>query len=219
MRGPGGIPPLDRRAPPLHTMLIFWNARISKFYRRWVGPLRAHPRERAHPPARPPRYATATPPDARGCRVSAAAAVSGTRTSPTTRTTVRTVRTRACYKPGAGPRGVLIAQPARRARAQADIAAFETVLDMFSLDIGRYPTTEEGLRVLYFEPETDADRWRGPYLKKPQFRDPWGSDYVYRSPGIYSDQPYEIVSYGKDAQEGGEGDDADVPSWVEMEAE
>jgi len=115
------------------------------------------------------------------------------------------------------PRFIGREETARRSRAEADIAALETALDMFYLSMGRYPTEEEGLRVLYFEPEDDAERWTGPYLRKPLFKDPWGRDYVYRNPGIYSDQPYEIVSYGKDGEEGGEGDDADVQSWVEIE--
>jgi general secretion pathway protein G len=106
---------------------------------------------------------------------------------------------------------------ARRSRAQSDIASMESLLQLYYLDMGRYPTSEEGLRVLYYPPDEDEDKWRGPYMTKPQFEDPWGNDYVYRSPGTNSQMPYEIVSYGADGQEGGEGDDADVQSWVEEE--
>jgi general secretion pathway protein G len=106
------------------------------------------------------------------------------------------------------------AETARRARAQADIATFETLLELYYLDVGRYPATEEGLRVLYYPPSSDEEKWKGPYVKKPLFADPWARDYVYRSPGQNSSQPYEILSYGKDGQEGGEGDAADVTSWV-----
>mgnify|MGYP006284098643 CR=1 FL=1 len=109
------------------------------------------------------------------------------------------------------------AETARRSRAQSDIAALETALDLFYVNVGRYPTTEEGLRVLYYEPEAEVDGWKGPYLKKPIFEDPWGNEYVYRSPGVYSNQPYEIMSHGKDGEEGGEGDNADVKSWVERD--
>ena len=116
------------------------------------------------------------------------------------------------------PRFIGREETAKRSRAEADIAALETSLDMFNLYMGRYPTEEEGLRVLYFEPEEEAERWKGPYVTKPLFKDPWGNEYVYRCPGIYSDQAYEIVSYGKDGEEGGEGDDADVRSWIEVEA-
>lgn len=107
---------------------------------------------------------------------------------------------------------------ARCAMAQSDIATLEMLLDIFYLDMDRYPTTEEGLRALYVAPETDAEKWKGPYPKKPISEDPWGNEYVYRSPGVQSDQPYEIVCYGKDGEEGGEGNDADVRSWVEIES-
>ena len=108
---------------------------------------------------------------------------------------------------------------ARMARAQADIAALETSLEMFRLDTGRWPTTEEGLRVLWLRPDTDGEKWDGPYVKKPRFKDPWQNVYIYRSPGTESGLDYEIVSYGKDGQEGGEGEDADVRSWIDLEAE
>jgi len=108
---------------------------------------------------------------------------------------------------------------ARRARAEADIATLENTLEYFYLDMDRYPTQEEGLRVLYYPPDTDAENWKGPYVKKPMFVDPWGNPYVYICPGTHSDQPYEIVSYGKDGREGGEGDDADVQSWIAAEGQ
>jgi len=108
-------------------------------------------------------------------------------------------------------------ETARRGRAQSDIAVLEDALEMFYLDTGTYPTTEQGLRVLYFEPESEIAGWAGRYVRKPNFADPWGNDYVYRSPGEQSEQPYEIVSYGRDAQEGGEGPDEDIQSWVDTE--
>lgn len=108
---------------------------------------------------------------------------------------------------------------ARRARAEADIATLEMALALFYLDMGRYPDEGEGLRVLYYPPETDAEKWKEPYVTKPIFEDPWDNDYLYRSPGTHSNLPYEITSYGKDGEEGGEGDDADVTSWVDIEGE
>jgi general secretion pathway protein G len=108
------------------------------------------------------------------------------------------------------------ADVARRARAEADISVFDGALERFYLRLQRYPATEEGLRVLYFAPEDYEGDWE-PLLKKPLFKDPWGNDYVYRSPGLQSGMPYEILSYGKDGQEGGEGDAADITSWVELE--
>lgn len=109
------------------------------------------------------------------------------------------------------------AEKARRGRAESDIAVLETALEMFYLDVGHFPTTEEGLRVLYYAPQTEEEGWDGPYVRKPSFEDPWENEYVYRSPGTASEQPYEIISYGKDGEEGGEEDAADVTSWVEDE--
>lgn len=104
---------------------------------------------------------------------------------------------------------------AKRTKAEADVAVLEGLLDQFYLDLSRYPTTEEGLRVLYYQPEQDQDKWRGPYSKKPITNDPWGRAYVYECPGSRSSLPYEIMSFGRDGREGGEGDDADIISWTE----
>ena len=105
--------------------------------------------------------------------------------------------------------------------ARANIAIIEGLLDQFYLDMGRYPTTEEGLRVLFYEPEEDAEKWGGPYPKKPIGKDPWGNPYIYESPGTRSalSLPYELMSLGKEGQEGGEGYDADITSWPEEEGE
>ena len=91
--------------------------------------------------------------------------------------------------------------------AKAQIESFEKALDTYRLDVGRYPTTEEGLKALLTKPPT-ATRWNGPYLKKDVPQDPWGQPYVYRSPGAKGE--YEILSYGRDGQPGGTGDAADI---------
>lgn len=104
---------------------------------------------------------------------------------------------------------------AKRTKAQADIAVIEGLLDQFYLDMGRYPTTDERLRVLYHPPEEDQDEWGGPYSKKPISNDPWGNPYVYECPGTRTSLPYELMSLGKDGKEGGEAYDADVTSWEE----
>ena len=104
---------------------------------------------------------------------------------------------------------------AKRTKAESDVAVIEQLLDQFYLDMGRYPTTEEGLNALYYAPEQDQEKWHGPYPKKPISKDPWGHDYVYESPGTHSSLPYEVSSYGRDGKEGGEGEDADVISWAE----
>jgi len=93
--------------------------------------------------------------------------------------------------------------------AKTQIALFEGALDQFRLDVGRYPTTEEGLESLRKSPR--LDHWDGPYLPKDVPGDPWGKAYIYRSPGEHGD--YDLYSLGADGQEGGEGENADVASW------
>lgn len=94
--------------------------------------------------------------------------------------------------------------------AKAQIEAFEKSLDTYRLDVGRYPTAEEGLAALMSAPPAVAPKWNGPYLKKGIPPDPWGHSYQYRSPGSKGD--YEIISLGRDGQPGGSGEDADVSS-------
>jgi general secretion pathway protein G len=94
--------------------------------------------------------------------------------------------------------------------AHAQIEAFEKSLDTFRLDVGRYPTTEEGLGALMAAPPAASAKWNGPYLKKGVPADPWGHPYQYRAPGAKAE--YEIVSLGKDGQPGGEGGNADIVS-------
>ena len=92
--------------------------------------------------------------------------------------------------------------------ARAQMESFEKSLDTYRLDVGRYPTTEEGMAALMAAPAAAATKWNGPYLKKAVPLDPWGNAYVYRSPGAKAD--YEIVSTGKDGQPGGTGENADI---------
>ena len=94
--------------------------------------------------------------------------------------------------------------------AKAQIDSFEKSLDTYRLDVGRYPTTEEGLAALMTAPASATVKWNGPYLKKGIPPDPWGHPYVYRAPG--SKAEYEIVSTGKDGQPGGTGENADISS-------
>lgn len=91
--------------------------------------------------------------------------------------------------------------------AKAQIEAFEKALDTFRLDVGRYPSSEEGLAALLTRPATTA-KWNGPYLKKDVPHDPWGHAYLYKSPGGKGE--FEIMSYGKDGQAGGAGENADI---------
>jgi general secretion pathway protein G len=94
--------------------------------------------------------------------------------------------------------------------ARAQIEAFEKSLDTYRLDVGRYPTSEEGLNALMTAPQAAGAKWNGPYLKKGIPQDPWGHAYQYRAPGTKGE--YEIVSLGKDGQPGGSGEGADISS-------
>lgn len=93
--------------------------------------------------------------------------------------------------------------------ARAQIQAIADALDQFRLDVGRYPTTTEGLAALTQALPGEV-RWRGPYLKKDAPADPWGGAYVYRAPGERGD--YDLLSLGKDGRPGGEGEAADLRS-------
>lgn len=92
--------------------------------------------------------------------------------------------------------------------AKAQIEAFDKALDTYRLDVGRYPSTEEGLAALLAAPATAGTKWNGPYLKKVVPADPWGRPYQYKAPGAKAE--YDIISLGKDGQPGGEGENADI---------
>ncbi len=91
--------------------------------------------------------------------------------------------------------------------AKAQIDAFDKALDQYRLDTRHYPTTEQGLKALVERPASEQ-HWGGPYLKKAVPLDPWGRPYIYRTPGAKSE--YELLSYGKDGQPGGSGENADI---------
>jgi general secretion pathway protein G len=94
--------------------------------------------------------------------------------------------------------------------AKAQIEAFEKALDTYRLDVGRYPSTDEGMAALMVAPPTAGAKWNGPYLKKGVPPDPWGHPYQYRAPGVKNE--YDIISLGRDGQPGGSGEDADISS-------
>jgi len=95
--------------------------------------------------------------------------------------------------------------------ARAQIDAFDKALDQFRLDVGRYPTTEEGLQALVVQLSSEPS-WRGPYLKKAVPADPWGRPYVYEQPGAHNGD-FDLQSYGRDGRPGGTGEDADVTNY------
>ena len=95
--------------------------------------------------------------------------------------------------------------------AKLQIDDFSAALDMYKLDVGRYPNSNEGLDALVEQP-AGINGWNGPYLRKKKIpKDPWQYDYQYRSPGEHGS--FDIVSLGSDNQEGGQGEDQDVVSW------
>jgi general secretion pathway protein G len=96
--------------------------------------------------------------------------------------------------------------------ARAQIEGFDKALDQYRIDIGHYPTSEQGLAALSAAPANEP-RWRGPYLKKNVPVDPWGTAYVYKIPSSEPNRDFDLVSYGKDTKSGGTGDDADITSW------
>lgn len=110
-----------------------------------------------------------------------------------------------------GPQLIRRQATAQRQAARAQIEMFGTALDMFRLDVGRYPTTQEGLEALR-QPVSGSTRWDGPYLKKEIPNDPWDRPYKYSSPG-QGGRSYDLLSFGDDGNPGGEGDAADITSW------
>ncbi len=95
--------------------------------------------------------------------------------------------------------------------AKVQIEDLSAALDMYKLDVGKYPTTEQGLTALVEKP-ADSKRWNGPYLRKTRVpQDPWMEAYNYKSPGEHG--KFDLFSYGADGKEGGEGEDQDINSW------
>ncbi|KJV06619.1 type II secretion system major pseudopilin GspG [Methylocucumis oryzae] len=95
--------------------------------------------------------------------------------------------------------------------AKVQIEDLAATLDMYKLDVGHYPSTEEGLNALVEAPDS-AKRWNGPYLQKTKVPlDPWQQEYHYVSPGEHG--KFDLFSLGADGKEGGEGEDQDLVSW------
>src|SRR5262245_22947459 len=111
-----------------------------------------------------------------------------------------------------GPRVLHYLSESKAKAAKIQIESLGSALDLFYLDIGRYPTSSEGLTALVQRPG-NLNAWNGPYLKGGAVPgDPWGQAYVYRSPGQHG--TYDIISYGADGQEGGTGTASDIVSWA-----
>jgi general secretion pathway protein G len=101
-------------------------------------------------------------------------------------------------------------EKAKADAAKIEIGQISQTLDLYKLEVGRYPTTQEGLQALVSAPAGVAN-WNGPYWKKATVpKDPWGAEYKYSSPA--ANAPYEIISLGADGKEGGDGPNKDISS-------
>ena len=110
-----------------------------------------------------------------------------------------------------GPRVIKNLGESKSKTALLQIEELSAALDLYRLEVGRYPTEQQGLVALIDRP-TGVDQWNGPYLRKRVIRqDPWGNDYHYRSPGEYG--PFDLYSLGADNAEGGEGEERDMLGW------
>ena len=109
-----------------------------------------------------------------------------------------------------GPRVLNQLGGAKSKTAAIQIKDLEQTLEMYKLDVGRFPTTDQGLDALVNKP-AGVVGWNGPYLKSDVPLDPWNGEYNYRYPGEQGE--IDIYSYGQDGAPGGEGEDADVVSW------
>lgn len=108
----------------------------------------------------------------------------------------------------AGPRLFSLFERGKHKVAEIQMEQLQASLDLFRLDMRRYPTTEEGLAALLERPGAAEGRWSGPYIDKASgLTDPWDAPYVYRSEAAGA---YDLVSYGADGAPGGAGEDADI---------
>ena len=111
----------------------------------------------------------------------------------------------------AGPKVISYLGGAKSDSAKLQVEEFGASLDLFKLETGRYPTSQEGLQALVQAP-SGLNGWNGPYLKKKTVpKDPWGNEYHYVSPGQHG--LYDLSSLGADNREGGEGENKDLTSW------
>ncbi len=104
-------------------------------------------------------------------------------------------------------------QDAKVGAAKAQVSEIDSAIERFYVQMDRYPTTEEGLKVLVDPPTgDDATKWRGPYIRELR-NDPWGNPFQYLAPGTHHPNSYDVWSRGKDGVDGGEGENADVGNW------
>ena len=111
----------------------------------------------------------------------------------------------------AAPRLIHYLSGAKADTARIQVERLGGVLDLYHLEVGRYPSNQEGLQALVERPP-QVEHWKGPYLKNREaLLDPWGQPYVYKFPGEHGD--YDLYSLGADGRQGGEGENADAKNW------
>ena len=111
------------------------------------------------------------------------------------------------------PQFIGTTQDAKVSAAKAQVAELESAVERFYVHMDRYPTADEGLKVLVGPPAgDDAKKWRGPYIKQLR-NDPWGNPYQYLVPGTHNPASFDIWSRGADGADGGEGYNADLGNW------
>jgi general secretion pathway protein G len=110
-------------------------------------------------------------------------------------------------------RAIFTLKPDSQTKTKIKIAEIDQALDSFMFDVGRYPTENEGLKVLMVQPD-ELKGWKGPYLRRNNdLLDGWNRAFIYHSPG--ESYPYKLISYGKDGRPGGKGEDADIMNELE----
>ena len=103
----------------------------------------------------------------------------------------------------------------KTAAARSQVEMLGTALEAYRLDNSYFPSTQQGIDALFKKPTAPPvpTGWRGPYIKKPVNKDPWGRPYKYMSPGKFNPETYDLSSLGRDGKDGGTGEDADIKSW------
>ncbi len=101
---------------------------------------------------------------------------------------------------------------AKVSTAKGHVATLEAAVESFYIHMDRYPTSDEGLKVLVEPPAGDAKKWTGPYVKQLR-KDPWGNQYQYRCPGLHHTSSFDVWSRGADGVDGGEGQGVDIGNW------
>lgn len=112
------------------------------------------------------------------------------------------------------PRIIDAPQKANVSKAKMEIGGLKTALQMYAIDVGQFPSNEQGLDALRRAPNPAPPNWGGPYVEQPITNDPWGNPYVYVNPSNHGND-YDLMSYGRDGKLGGVKFDADITSWIE----